>query len=94
MNRTRSRRPHSKAPHLPSKLSNTRVVQRNLVYIIGLSPSIADEGILKGDLFFGQYGKIVSSHPDLFSLAMFSALRFTLIQSICLHTNYPLLFTI
>ena len=43
-----------------TKLANTRVVQRNLVYIIGLSPSIAEETVLRSDKFFGQYGKIVS----------------------------------
>ena len=43
-----------------SKLVNMRVVQRNLVYVIGLSPAIADEEVLRRDDFFGQYGKIVS----------------------------------
>ena len=43
-----------------TKLANTRVVQRNLVYIIGLSPSIAEETVLRSSKFFGQYGKIVS----------------------------------
>ena len=37
---------------------NVRVVQRNLVYVIGLSPAIADEAVLRSSNFFGQYGPI------------------------------------
>jgi fumarate reductase subunit C len=36
-----------------------RVIQRNLVYIIGVPLSIADEELLKSDAYFGQYGKIL-----------------------------------
>ena len=43
-----------------AKLTNMRVVQRNLFYVIGLSPKLADEGVLRSDEFFGQYGKIAS----------------------------------
>ncbi|CAG8710231.1 11106_t:CDS:2, partial [Dentiscutata erythropus] len=39
-------------------LSNMRVVQKNLVYVIGLSPKIANEEILRSHDYFGQYGKI------------------------------------
>lgn len=45
-------------PSLPLDLSTVRVLQRNLVYVIGLSPLIADEEILKSSDFFGQYGAI------------------------------------
>lgn len=38
-----------------------RVIQKNLVYVIGLNPHIPHEELhntLRGDQFFGQYGKI------------------------------------
>jgi len=43
-------------------LSGLRVVQKNLVYVVGLQPSIREEEILqtlRGDKYFGQYGKII-----------------------------------
>jgi len=40
-------------------LSNVRVVQDNLVYLIGLPPSLAREDTLRQQRFFGQYGKII-----------------------------------
>ena len=40
------------------KLQNLRVIQKNLVYVIGLAPDIAQENILAGLNFFGQYGEI------------------------------------
>jgi RNA recognition motif-containing protein len=39
-------------------LHNYRVIQRNLVYIIGLPNSLASEELLKKPEYFGQYGKI------------------------------------
>lgn len=39
-------------------LHNYRVVQRNLVYIIGIPGSIASEETLRKPEYFGQYGKI------------------------------------
>lgn len=43
-------------------LAGVRVVQKNLVYVIGLNPTIRDEGqllqTLRGDQYFGQYGEI------------------------------------
>lgn len=42
-------------------LANMRVIQKNLVYVIGLNPSIPSEELqqmLRRDEFFGQYGKI------------------------------------
>lgn len=42
-----------------STLRNVRVVQRNLVYVIGLPPAIALEETLKKPEYFGQYGRIV-----------------------------------
>jgi len=40
-------------------LANVRVVQRNLVYLVGLAPSISKEDTLRSKEFFGQYGKII-----------------------------------
>ncbi|KAH8689514.1 hypothetical protein BGW36DRAFT_401859 [Talaromyces proteolyticus] len=43
-------------------LDGVRVVQKNLVYVIGLNPTIRDEGqllqTLRGPDYFGQYGEI------------------------------------
>lgn len=42
-------------------LANMRVIQKNLVYVIGLNPNIPSEELqqmLRRDEFFGQYGKI------------------------------------
>lgn len=40
-------------------LHNYRVVQRNLVYVIGLPLSASNEDLLRKAEYFGQYGKIV-----------------------------------
>ncbi|KAI9807567.1 MAG: hypothetical protein M1825_005507 [Sarcosagium campestre] len=43
-------------------LSGLRVVQKNLVYVTGLTPRIREEDLLhtlRGERYFGQYGKIV-----------------------------------
>lgn len=40
------------------KLGNLRVIQKTLVYVIGLAPDIASEQTLRSIDFFGQYGKI------------------------------------
>ena len=39
-------------------LHNYRVVQRNLVYVIGVPAAYASEDTLRKPEFFGQYGKI------------------------------------
>lgn len=39
-------------------MQRVRAVKGNLVYIIGISPEIAQEDLLKSDNFFGQYGLI------------------------------------
>ncbi|MBE7180748.1 MAG: hypothetical protein INR71_05995, partial [Terriglobus roseus] len=43
-------------------LAGLRVVQKNLVYVTGLSPKVQEQQLLetlRGDQYFGQYGKIV-----------------------------------
>ncbi|XP_048235908.1 uncharacterized protein LOC8283830 isoform X2 [Ricinus communis] len=42
-------------------LSNVRVIQRNLVYIIGLPLNLADEALLPRREYFGQYGKVLKA---------------------------------
>jgi CCR4-NOT transcription complex subunit 4 len=41
-----------------TQLANMRVIRRNLVYGVGLPPSIANEDVLRRPEYFGQYGKI------------------------------------
>ena len=43
-------------------LAGLRVVQKNLVYVVGLSPKSREEDLLqtlRGDQYFGQYGRII-----------------------------------
>ncbi|KAI8376925.1 hypothetical protein BD560DRAFT_367272 [Blakeslea trispora] len=50
-------------------LSSMRVVQKNLVYIIGLHPRLATEEIIRSHDFFGQFGKVskvvINKRPSL-----------------------------
>lgn len=39
-------------------LASVRVVQRNLVFVVGLPPRLADPEILKRHEYFGKFGKI------------------------------------
>ena len=39
-------------------LANVRVVQKNLVFVVGLSPRLADPEVLKKPDYFGKFGKI------------------------------------
>ncbi|KAI9207632.1 RING/Ubox like zinc-binding domain-containing protein [Polychytrium aggregatum] len=41
------------------QLANVRVVQKNLVYVLGLPLRLATDEILKSNDFFGQFGKIM-----------------------------------
>ncbi|KAM0687133.1 hypothetical protein COBT_001633 [Conglomerata obtusa] len=41
-----------------SVLQNIRVIQKNLVYVIGIPQKYADEVLLMKNEFFGQFGKI------------------------------------
>ena len=40
------------------KLENLRVIQKTLVYVIGIAPEIATEEALKSVEYFGQYGDL------------------------------------
>lgn len=39
-------------------LSSLRVIQKNLVYVIGLSPELAYEDVLRKPEYMGQYGQV------------------------------------
>ena len=39
--------------------SNIRIMQKNIVYVIGLSGTLANKDVLSSYKFFGQYGKIL-----------------------------------
>nr|GEU75520.1 nucleotide-binding, alpha-beta plait [Tanacetum cinerariifolium] len=41
------------------QLGSVRVIQRNLVYIVGLPFDLADEDLLQQKEYFGQYGKVL-----------------------------------
>lgn len=41
-----------------------RVVQRNLVYVVGLALELCFEETLKGPDFFGQFGKIIKVRAE------------------------------
>lgn len=47
---------HSKIKGI--KLSKIRIIQKSTVYVIGLSPALADEAMMRKYEYFGQYGKI------------------------------------
>ncbi|BDA40710.1 probable CCR4-NOT transcription complex subunit 4 at N-terminal half [Coccomyxa sp. Obi] len=40
-------------------LVNVRVVQRNLVYVVGLALELCYEDLLRGPEYFGQFGKVI-----------------------------------
>jgi predicted peptidase len=48
-------------------LSAYRVLQRNLVYVIGLSQRMADADLLKKPEFFGKFGKVLKIAVGMFS---------------------------
>jgi len=51
-------RAHLDPPKDRNQLANMRVIRRNLVYGVGLPPSIATEEMLRRSEYFGQYGKV------------------------------------
>ena len=40
------------------KLSKIRIIEKTTVYVIGLSPMLADKSIMSNYEYFGQYGQI------------------------------------
>ena len=42
------------------KMKNRRIIQRNVIYVIGIDSNIASKDILASEDFFGQYGEIIN----------------------------------
>ncbi|KAJ0765335.1 putative transcription factor C2H2 family [Helianthus annuus] len=55
----KSQKGKTKASEGRKHLSSVRVIQRNLVYIVGLPLNLADEELLQRKEYFGQYGKVL-----------------------------------
>ncbi|KAL0673187.1 hypothetical protein Bca4012_001168 [Brassica carinata] len=59
MERKKTQKSRSKPSEGRKQLTSVRVIQRNLVYIVGLPLNLADEDLLYHKEYFGQYGKVV-----------------------------------
>nr|XP_043635512.1 uncharacterized protein LOC122606720 [Erigeron canadensis]XP_043635513.1 uncharacterized protein LOC122606720 [Erigeron canadensis] len=57
--RQKSQKGKTKASEGRKQLSSVRVIQRNLVYIVGLPLELADEDLLQRKEYFGQYGRVL-----------------------------------
>ncbi|KAF3785530.1 CCR4-NOT transcription complex subunit 4 [Nymphaea thermarum] len=57
--RQKMQKSKTKASEGRKHLSNVRVIQRNLVYVVGIPPNLADEEVLERKEYFGQYGKVL-----------------------------------
>ncbi|XP_048628155.1 uncharacterized protein LOC106419711 isoform X2 [Brassica napus] len=59
MERKKTQKSKSKPSDGRKQLTSVRVIQRNLVYIVGLPLNLADEDLLYHKEYFGQYGKVL-----------------------------------
>ncbi|VVB16680.1 unnamed protein product [Arabis nemorensis] len=59
MERKKTQKSKSKTSEGRKNLTSVRVVQRNLVYVVGLPLNLADEDLLHHKEYFGQYGKVL-----------------------------------
>ncbi|CAA7032113.1 unnamed protein product [Microthlaspi erraticum] len=59
MERKKVQKSKSKSSEVKKQLTSVRVIQRNLVYIVGLPLNLADEDLLHHKEYFGQYGKVL-----------------------------------
>ncbi|KAL5581165.1 hypothetical protein UlMin_013607 [Ulmus minor] len=57
--KVKSQKAKTKSSEGRKQLSSVRVIQRNLVYIVGLPLNLADEDLLQRREYFGQYGKVL-----------------------------------
>ncbi|KAL5169469.1 CCR4-NOT transcription complex subunit 4 [Glycine soja] len=57
--RMKTQKTKSKSTDGRKQLSSVRVIQRNLVYIVGLPLNLADEDLLQRREYFSQYGKVL-----------------------------------
>ncbi|XWS28925.1 hypothetical protein CRYUN_Cryun25bG0113700 [Craigia yunnanensis] len=55
----KSHKAKAKSSEGRKQLSSVRVIQRNLVYIVGLPLNLADEDLLQQREYFGHYGKVL-----------------------------------
>ncbi|XP_057781705.1 uncharacterized protein LOC131000003 [Salvia miltiorrhiza] len=55
--KSKSSRGKNKSSEGRKQLASVRVIQRNLVYVVGLPLNLADEDLLQSREYFGQYGK-------------------------------------
>ncbi|XP_073139119.1 uncharacterized protein [Henckelia pumila] len=55
----KSHKGKSKTSEGRKQLGSVRVIQRNLVYVVGLPLNFADEDLLQRKEYFGQYGKVL-----------------------------------
>ncbi|KMT02154.1 hypothetical protein BVRB_9g207330 isoform C [Beta vulgaris subsp. vulgaris] len=55
----KSQKAKTKTSESRKQLSSVRVIQRNLVYIVGLPLNLADEDLLQHKEYFSQYGKVL-----------------------------------
>lgn len=44
--------------HICTRTHTHRVIQKNLVFVVGLSPRLADPETLRKNEYFGKYGRI------------------------------------
>ncbi|KAJ0261379.1 RNA binding [Hirschfeldia incana] len=59
MDRKKTQKSKSKPSEGRKQLTSVRVIQRNLVYIVGLPLNLADEDLLHHKEYFGKYGKVL-----------------------------------
>ncbi|GMI92080.1 hypothetical protein like AT5G60170 [Hibiscus trionum] len=59
--KSKSTKAKTKSSDGRKQLSSVRVVQRNLVYIVGLPIELADEDLLQQREYFGQYGQVLKA---------------------------------
>uniref|UniRef100_A0A7N0TD95 CCR4-NOT transcription complex subunit 4 n=1 Tax=Kalanchoe fedtschenkoi TaxID=63787 RepID=A0A7N0TD95_KALFE len=57
--KVKSQKTKAKPSEGRKQLSSVRVVQRNLVYVVGLPLNLGDEDLLQHKEYFGRYGKVL-----------------------------------
>ncbi|KAH9735501.1 RNA binding (RRM/RBD/RNP motifs) family protein [Citrus sinensis] len=83
--RQKSQKAKPKASEGRMHLTNVRVIQRNLVYIIGLPINLADEDLLQRKEYFGQYGKVLKVS---ISRTATGAIQHSANNSCCVYITY------
>ncbi|KAM7265699.1 hypothetical protein ACFE04_003382 [Oxalis oulophora] len=81
----KSQKAKPKASEGKMYLNDVRVIQRNLVYIIGLPLNLADEELLQRWEYFGQYGKVFKVS---ISRTATGAIQHSANNSCCVYITY------